>query len=165
MKANDYQPTQESTGDEGAQQVAKPALWSFGIAIIVHSIIDGLAIGIFSEVDQLLILAIGVIIHKIPVSCSVGSTFLANDQTPSQWSTLIVFILFILASPIGMIIGMVIGKSNHETPLLSILQAISGGTFVYLSCCHLLIHEFHQDHLEKEKIQQYLNEQQSKTKI
>ena len=45
------------------------------MAIIIHSVIDGLAIGIFGDVEQLAILAIGVIIHKIPVSCAVGSTF------------------------------------------------------------------------------------------
>jgi len=50
-------------------------LCSYGIAIIIHSIIDGLAIGIFNDVEQLTILAIGVIIHKIPVACAVGSTF------------------------------------------------------------------------------------------
>ena len=69
-------------------------------------------------------------------------------------STLAIIILFIIASPIGMAIGMGVGQSNHDTPLLSVLQAISGGTFVYLACCHLLIHEFHQDHSEKKEIEQ-----------
>jgi len=45
-----------------------------------------------------------------------------------------------------MSIGMALGKTNHDTPFLSILQALSGGTFVYLSCCDLLIHEFHNAH-------------------
>ena len=89
------------------------------------------------------ILAVGVIIHKIPVSCAVGSTFISNNQTLQDKMTVAVFIFFILASPIGMGIGMAIGESNHDTPLLSILQALSGGTFVYLACCDLLVHEFH----------------------
>jgi len=42
-----------------------------------------------------------------------------------------------------MAIGMGVGETNHDTPLLSILQAISGGTFIYLACCDLIIHEFH----------------------
>jgi len=42
-----------------------------------------------------------------------------------------------------MSIGMAVGSSNHDSPFLSILQALSGGTFVYLACCDLLIHEFH----------------------
>jgi len=45
-----------------------------------------------------------------------------------------------------MAIGMGVGQTNHDTPFLSILQALSGGTFVYLACCDLLIHEFHNDH-------------------
>ena len=67
------------------------------------------------------ILAIGVIIHKIPVSCAVGSTFISNNQTLQDKMTVAVFILFILASPIGMAIGMEIGENYDDTPLLSIL--------------------------------------------
>ena len=51
-----------------------------------------------------------------------------------------------LASPLGMTIGMIVGSTKHDTPLMSILQALSGGTFVYLACCDLLIHEFHNEH-------------------
>jgi len=50
-------------------------LWSFGIAIIIHSCIDGLAIGIFNVAETIVVLAVGVVIHKIPLSISVGTTF------------------------------------------------------------------------------------------
>jgi len=90
-------------------------------------------------------LAVGVIIHKAPVALSVGTAFHSANQGPKQMSTLITFILFILASPIGMAIGIGVGESKQDTPLLSILQALSGGSFIYLACCHLLIEEFHMD--------------------
>lgn len=51
---------------------------TFGIAIILHSLIDGMAIGVFESVGEMSILAASVIIHKIPVACTVGTTFLSN---------------------------------------------------------------------------------------
>jgi len=96
-------------------------LWSFGIAIIIHSCIDGLAIGIFNVAETIVVLAVGVVIHKIPLSISVGTTFQSKNEESIPPSTLFVFVVFILASPIGMGIGMAVGESNHDTPLLSIL--------------------------------------------
>ena len=54
------------------QRVTTESLVSFGIAICVHSLIDGLAIGIYEEVGTIAVLAVSVVIHKIPVAISVG---------------------------------------------------------------------------------------------
>lgn len=112
---------------------------------MLHSFIDGLAIGVFDEIGAITILAVSVIIHRIPVACSVGTTFKTNNQEAKAPCSVIVFWLFILASPIGMLCGMLLNEV--ETGLgLVIIQAMSGGTFVYLACCDLLVHEFHSDH-------------------
>jgi uncharacterized membrane-anchored protein len=42
-----------------------------------------------------------------------------------------------------MILGM-IAQEEFNGLVLMIIQALSGGIFVYLACCDLLIHEFHQ---------------------
>ena len=57
------------------------SLTTFGIALILHSIIDGLAIGVFNEIAEITVLSISVIIHKIPVACTLGTTFLSNGGT------------------------------------------------------------------------------------
>ena len=57
-------------------------------------------------------------------------------------SSFMTFAFFILASPIGMVVGMILGEQEENMTLISI-QALSGGTFVYLACCDLMIHEFH----------------------
>ena len=41
-----------------------------------------------------------------------------------------------------MVTGMILGEQEENMGLI-IIQALSGGTFVYLACCDLLIHEFH----------------------
>ena len=113
------------------------------MAITLHSFIDGLAIGVFNELAAITILAISVVIHKVPVACSVGTTFLSHNMKLKDIPTLITFIAFILAAPVGMVVGMILGEQEANMSLISI-QALSGGTFVYLACCDLLIHEFHQ---------------------
>lgn len=90
------------------QRVTIQTLTTFGIAIILHSFIDGLAIGVFDDIGSITVLAISVIIHRIPVACSVGTTFKTNGQLMNGPCTIIVFWLFILASPIGMLLGMLL---------------------------------------------------------
>jgi zinc transporter ZupT len=107
--------------------------------LILHSIVDGLAIGVFQELANITVLAISVIIHKIPVACTLGTTFLSNGGTWEQMNTKVVFILFILASPVGMIIGMIAAEMEGGLVLM-IIQALSGGIFIYLACCDLIIH-------------------------
>jgi len=39
---------------------------------------DGLAVGVFDEVGEMAVLAVTVVIHKIPVAYTVGTTFLTK---------------------------------------------------------------------------------------
>ena len=39
------------------------------------------------------------------------------------------------------------------------IQALSGGTFVYLACCDLMIHEFHQSKTNKKEQEALVTEQ------
>lgn len=132
----------DSDAENQPQRVSNQSLAAFGVAITLHSFIDGLAIGVFNELGAITVLAISVVIHKVPVACSVGTTFLSHNLKWNQIGSLLTFICFILASPIGMITGMILGKQETNMGLISI-QAISGGTFIYLAACDLLIHEFH----------------------
>jgi zinc transporter ZupT len=75
----------------------------------LHSFIDGLAIGVFNELGAIAVLAISVVIHKVPVACSVGTTFLSHNKKWNDLASLFTFISFILASPLGMVLGMILG--------------------------------------------------------
>ena len=48
---------------------------AFGIVVILHSLIDGLCLGIFDYAVELCVIAASVIIHKIPIAYSVGQKF------------------------------------------------------------------------------------------
>ena len=121
--------------------IPKGGLVTFGVALFFHSFIDGLTIGVFSDISQLSIIGISVVIHKIPVAFTLGFTFAKSRQTLQMWSTRIICAMYIIASPLGVIAGAVISENTYDLALL-IIQALSAGTFVYLSCVDLIVHEF-----------------------
>ena len=63
---------------ENVQRSDKSTLYTFGLAMFLHSVIEGLAIGVFERTDDLFVLVLSIIIHKIPVALTVGTTFLSN---------------------------------------------------------------------------------------
>ena len=63
---------------EKNKRTSTSTIAAFGIAIIIHSLLDGMAIGVFDELSELVVLSASVIVHKIPVAITVGTTFLSN---------------------------------------------------------------------------------------
>ena len=97
--------------------------------------------GVFDEISELVTLAISIAVHKIPVSYVIGTTFLNAGRPLKNAVTITFFTIFVLSTPIGVVIGTLVGESENVTAIV-VLQSISAGIFLYLACCHLLIHEF-----------------------
>lgn len=87
-------------------------------------------------------LTASVVIHKVPIACTVGTTLASNGQSLKQRSTQMVCLLFILASPVGTLTGMILDGTSPNIGLV-IVQGMSGGVFAYLACCDLVVHQFH----------------------
>lgn len=51
------------------------------------------------------------------------------------------FILYVTGTPIGILIGALVGSSGGIGFIIFI--GMAGGIFIYMACCHLIIHEFH----------------------
>ena len=60
---------------ESGLKIEESTLITFAIALLLHSFIDGLSVGVFAQPEDMSLLATSVIIHKIPVSCTLGFTF------------------------------------------------------------------------------------------
>lgn len=84
---------------------------TFGLAVSLHSVIDGLAIGVFKEDSLIFMLALSVVIHKIPLAFTVGATFESNGR-PLNGMTIAFFFMFVLTTPIGIGIGMALGEAH-----------------------------------------------------
>lgn len=109
--------------------------------MVLHCLLDGLAVGVFQNINEIALVAVSFVLHRIPESFAVGAAFKSNDQSPKHPLSIIFFILYITGTPIGILIGASVGSSGGMGFI--IFLGMAGGMFIYMACCHLVIHEFH----------------------
>lgn len=108
-------------------------------AIGFHSIFEGIALGLIKTESVFIDLMIGIILHHIAASISLGVS-LGQHKTKSFKAILFIFFGLSLIYPLGITIGLVI--NNGPDLISSIVLSLAGGTFVYISCSEILVHEF-----------------------
>uniref|UniRef100_A0A8C5WEN7 Solute carrier family 39 member 2 n=1 Tax=Leptobrachium leishanense TaxID=445787 RepID=A0A8C5WEN7_9ANUR len=110
-------------------------------SLSIHSVFEGLAIGLQSSYSSALEIAIAVLIHKGIIVFSLSLKLL---QSIAKRTWIIIYILaFSLMSPIGIIIGIIVTleKSTTVTMVQAILSGIASGTFVYVTFLEILPQE------------------------
>ena len=108
------------------------------MAIGVHALFEGMALGLQKEMDEAVQLAVGILLHKSAAAVSLGGAFTRAGYTLKQ--VILFIVLFALTTPLGIIIGMLI---NHSSAIVdTIFMALSGGTFVYVACSEIIVAEF-----------------------
>ncbi|OAF66644.1 Solute carrier family 39 member 1 [Intoshia linei] len=125
------------------------------IALSVHSIFEGLAIGCKTTVKEIFILTASVSIHKLIIAFSIGLNISTEGIVPTQSNRKFMFqlllrtikttIAFALASPIGIFIGALIQTNLHgfvHDLTNTICQSLSAGTFIYVVFFEILSDEF-----------------------
>ena len=104
------------------------------IALFVHSIIEGIAVGIQDTFDFALFLSISIALHKLAAAVSLGGTVSRTDFTFWKGFGLIAF--FAVATPIGLLVGL--GLKSSSPLAAPVLNSLSAGTFIYVSCTEIL---------------------------
>ncbi|KAM3940295.1 zinc transporter ZIP2 [Leptodactylus fuscus] len=107
-------------------------------SLSIHSVFEGLAIGLQSEYSNALQIAIAVLIHKGIIVFSLSLKLIQSMTTPFWMAIYIV--IFSLMSPIGITIGIIVTlkKSSVVTLVQAILEGIASGTFVYVTFLEIL---------------------------
>ena len=83
----------------------------------------------------------GLIIHKGPESISLGIALSKNFKNEEQKRNAIrLIIMFSLATPIGIGIGMILANTNVIIEIL--FMSFAGGTFVYIAASEVIVEEF-----------------------
>lgn len=104
----------------------------------------GLAIGAFKEVKEIGLIAIIVIVQKIPISLSFGVMFLSASRLCCSAYTLIFGLLFTAATPVG--VGLMwaeLGEDLRKTdPAILCIQGVVCGAIIYIACSDLIAREF-----------------------
>ena len=118
------------------------------IALSVHSVFEGLAVGLQRSVAEVVTLFTALLLHKLIMAVSIGVSLATTREhraggiVRSQW---VGTLAFALASPIGVLIGWALIAQRSSPGLLmaiAVLQGLACGTFFFVVFCEMLPHEF-----------------------
>ena len=104
---------------------------SLYIIMDVHSVIEGLAMGIMFTWGTLIALFCAVVGHK-PVEALALSVIVLKNK-PTKVTFWILITIYALMAPIGIAIGIFLLRSIQNNLVLGIISSFSAGTFLYVS--------------------------------
>ena len=106
-------------------------------ALSIHSIIEGITLGIQSRQTPLINLAVAIITHKVPEAVVVGITI---ADTRKQLKIAMILI-YCIATPIGILGGAIVNRSM-DMIMEGVFLGICAGTFLYISATEIIVEEF-----------------------
>lgn len=109
------------------------------IALSVHAMFEGLALGLCTEFKDTFNIVIAIVIHKGAASSSLGISLVKtfpDDFTTVRW---LIFI-FSCASPLGVIFGMALAGSDEMIEIT--FTSLAAGSFIYIACSEVIVQEF-----------------------
>lgn len=124
------------------------------MALTFHSLFEGLAIGLQQDYGQLIQIFVAVIVHKGIMAFSLGLN-LAQSAGMTVRYFVAATLIFSLASPLGMAIGIGLSDLRQSIPrdvANGVLQGIAGGTFLYITFFEVLPHEFSSGKMRMPKV-------------
>lgn len=108
------------------------------IALSVHALFEGIAVGITTELKDIITLVMAIAIHKGAASSALGISLVKtfpNDFVLCRW----LIFTFSLATPLGIVVGMSLQESDMVNVVINCLAA---GSFVYIACSEVIVEEF-----------------------
>ncbi|XP_056401483.1 zinc transporter ZIP1 isoform X1 [Hyla sarda] len=111
------------------------------LSLSLHSVLEGLAVGLLQESGKVLETCLALLIHKCIVSFSLTLKLAQGRLRPR--AILSCLLLFAFMTPLG--IGLGIVSTENADPLhqltRSVLEGIATGTFLYITFLEILPHE------------------------
>lgn len=108
------------------------------IALSVHGIFEGIALGVMNTVKECSILFSAIILHKWAASFALGISFYKSGTERDLFIKMI--LLFTSFGPLGIIIGMIFSDAGNL--IKGIMLSISSGTFIYVAASEVIVEEF-----------------------
>lgn len=115
--------------------------------LVIHSIFEGIAIGILTDKSTVLTLCIALLIHNIPAAIALGIKMKDVDK----WIYTLLMGAFALSSPLSIVIGIFLSDFKSDT-VKGFFLSISAGTFIYIGCTEILPEEMRKPYKKFEKI-------------
>ena len=108
------------------------------IALSVHSIFEGMALGLMNEFKPFINLMVSILIHKFAESMSIS---IAMQKGGFEFKKIFYFILlFSFATPLGTAMGILLSGAPEIVNI--IFTSLAGGSFIYVACSELIVEEF-----------------------
>lgn len=122
------------------------------VALSIHSLLEGLVIGLEALPSKVLLLLGAVASHKLVVGFCLGVELASNTQAFCKH--FICILVFSVSSVAGICLGMLISDipSDFTDIVIPILQALAGGTLLYVTVSEVLPRErarWHQEHAKR----------------
>ncbi|XP_035508102.1 zinc transporter ZIP1 isoform X2 [Morone saxatilis] len=111
------------------------------LSLSLHSVFEGLAIGLQSTDSKVLEICIAILVHKSIIVFSLSVKLVQSAVRP-LWVAAYIGV-FALMSPIGIAIGISVMEAQLAAGALiqAILEGLAAGTFVYITFLEILPHE------------------------
>lgn len=111
------------------------------LSLSLHSVFEGLAIGLQSSDTKVLEICIAILVHKSIIVFSLSVKLVQSAVSP-LWVTAYI-VVFALMSPIGIAIGISVMEAQLAAGALIqvVLEGLAAGTFIYITFLEILPHE------------------------
>lgn len=115
------------------------------IALSLHMIFEGLALGLQDKVPAIWTLLIVISVHKSIVAASVGLKL--NDVMKRMTQISLCLFIFSLVTPLGIVIGILINSLTATENMVSgVMECVATGSFLYVTFFEILQREFVHEH-------------------
>ena len=108
-------------------------------ALGFHGLFEGISLGIQQTIRGTVFLILAISLHKWAAALTLGISFVKSGV--SQKEFIINILVFSFISPIGISLGMALTSFSNDF-IAGIFLSISVGTFIYIACSEIVIHEF-----------------------
>ena len=109
------------------------------LALGFHGLFEGISLGIQHTIRGTVFLILAIGLHKWAAALTLGISFVKSGV--SQKEFIINILIFSFITPIGISIGMALTSFSDDF-FAGIFLSISVGTFIYIACSEIVIHEF-----------------------
>lgn len=111
------------------------------LSLSLHSVFEGLAIGLQNTDSKVLEICIAILVHKSIIVFSLSVKLVQSEVRPVWVAAYLV--VFALMSPLGIAIGIAVMEAQLAAGALiqAVLEGLAAGTFVYITFMEILPHE------------------------
>ena len=133
----------KNTNEEHEEQIPLSKSSSISYLLLLalgfHGLFESISLGIQQTIKGTVFLIIAIALHKWAAALTLGISFVKSGVSQKEY--IINILIFSFITPIGISMGMALTSFSSDF-IAGIFLSISVGTFIYIACSEIVIHEF-----------------------